>query len=106
MSWRGNRPVSVTAVAACEKPSNSGTSGQGAQQTPQDARQEGARLTVELVCQDGTKAHDPFRDAPRLVPAFVTQLLGQVLADATRPMPRLVYGTAPVSAALLLDTRV
>ena len=32
---------------------------------------------------------DPFRDAPRLTPAFVTQLLGQILPS---------YGHAPASA--------
>ena len=34
-------------------------------------------LQVELVCQDDTDGFDPFWDGPRLLPAFVAQLMGQ-----------------------------
>lgn len=81
-------------------------SGQQEREAAPDSRREAPRLTVELVCQDGTKPHDPFRDAPRLVPAFVTQVLAQAMTHGERPGPRLVYGAAPVMAALLLDARV
>ncbi len=53
------------------------------------------RLQVELVCQDGTQGHDPFWDAPRLMPSFVAQVLGQAMAR------RMVQGEAPRFA----DTR-
>ena len=39
------------------------------------------RLQVELVCQDETRGHDPFWDAPRLLPAFVAQVMGQVMPE-------------------------
>jgi hypothetical protein len=106
VSWRGNQPVPVAAGAGSEKPSNSATSGRQQRQAPQDHCREGARRTVEPVYRDGTKTHDPFRDGPRLMPAFVTQVLGQAMADGERPAPRLVYGTAPIRPALLLDTRL
>ena len=34
-------------------------------------------MQVELVCQDETRGQDPFWDAPRLLPTFVTQVMGQ-----------------------------
>lgn len=57
------------------------------------------------MCQGGTKTDDPFRDGPRLVPAFVTQLLGQMMTGEQRRAPRPAYGAAAAKTALLLDTR-
>jgi hypothetical protein len=38
-------------------------------------------LQVELLCRDDTTGFDPFWDAPRLLPTFVAQLLGQVMPE-------------------------
>jgi hypothetical protein len=71
----------------------------GKQQTP--------HLTVELVCRDEAQRFDPFWDAPRLLPTFVTQVLGQMM-----PQPResvsvqTAYGrAASPRMALLLDRK-
>lgn len=106
VSWRRSQPASVEPIIASEKASNSALSGRERRETPRAPRRDVPRLQVELVCQGGTKMHDPFRDGPRLSPAFVTQLLGQVMADEARPAPRLVYGAAEPKAALLFDARV
>jgi hypothetical protein len=68
-----------------------------------DTRAE-PQLTVRLVCQDGTHGHDPIWDAPRLVPAFVAQLLGQMMPSAGRTAPR-AYGAGREAAVPLLDLR-
>jgi hypothetical protein len=102
---RGNQPVSVTAVAASGKASNSAMSGRERREAPPAPHREHPHLTIALVCQGGTKTDDPFRDGPCLVPAFVTQLLGQAMAGEQRRAPRLVYGAAVAKTALLLDTR-
>ncbi len=91
---------------ASQKASNSALSGRERRETPRARPQGIPRLRVELVSQGGTKTHDPFRDGPRLMPAFVTQLLGQVMAGEERSAPRLVYGAAEPKAALLFDARV
>jgi hypothetical protein len=39
------------------------------------------RLQVELVYQEETRGFDPFWDAPRLLPTFVAQVLGQVMPE-------------------------
>jgi hypothetical protein len=57
------------------------------------------------VCQAETKAHDPFWGGPSLVPAFVTQLLVQVMASEHNRFVRGAYGEAGASARLL-DTRL
>jgi hypothetical protein len=106
VSSRGSRPVSVAALAAPEKTGNSALSGRERRGTPRAPHREAPRLQIELVCQGRTKTHDPFRDAPRLSPAFVTQLLGQAMAGEGRAAPRLVYGAAGPKAALLFDARV
>ncbi len=72
------------------------------------------RLQVELVYQDDTARPDPFRDAPRLLPTFVTQLLGQVMPNVResisvetaygRAAPRLDGAYAP-KMALLFDRK-
>ena len=106
VSWRGSQPASVAPVIAPEKANNSALSGRERRETPREPRRDVPRLQVELVSQGGTKTYDPFRDGPRLTPAFVTQLLGQVMAGEERSAPRLVYGVAEPKAALLCDARV
>lgn len=68
------------------------------------------RLQVELVCQDDTACFDPFRDAPRLVPAFVAQVLGQAMPEPhDRVSVETAYGKAAPrpapKAALLVDRK-
>jgi hypothetical protein len=79
-------------------------------QTPdfsQTDKQTPPRLQVELVCQDETKAFDPFWDGPRLMPSFVTQLLGQAMPDRREANVRVetAYGTAVPRQALLVDRK-
>lgn len=65
---------------ACEKSSASSTLGQQAQDFDSEDRKT-APIQVELVCQDDTPRFDPFWDGPRLLPAFVAQLMGQRATD-------------------------
>lgn len=104
--WRESLKASVDGIAALGKSSNSaGPGDERHDETPRGGKAR-APLRVELVCQDGTKPHDPFRDAPRLSSAFVSQLLGQVMAHAERPLPRNAYGAVLASTAPLFDTRL
>ena len=73
-----------------------------AQQKPSRPRPQ---VQVELVCQGDTKRRDPFWDGPRLVPAFVTQVLGQVMAQERSRLVRAPYGSRMENSAGLLDTR-
>jgi hypothetical protein len=104
--WRESLKASVDGIDAPGKSSDSACLGKDTREPPRDARRMRPRLQVELVCQDGTKAHDPFWDGPRLSSAFVTQLLGQVIAGERNTAPRRVYGTNAASEALLFDARV
>ena len=65
------------------------------------------RIQVGLVCQPGTEAYDPFWDAPRLLPTFVAQVLGQVMPERRLcTAVETAYGTARLGRmALLLDRR-
>jgi hypothetical protein len=64
------------------------------------------RLQVELVSQGETAAFDPFWDGPRLVPSFVTQLLGQVMPERRETVSvETAYGTAVPRQALLVDRK-
>jgi hypothetical protein len=104
--WRGSPRASCAPARANANGSKSGASGTGDGDPSRDPPKRPLRLQVELVSQEGTKAHDPFRDAPRLIPAFVTQLLGQAMAGGRVSAPRGAYGAADIKAALLLDTRL
>lgn len=78
-------------------------------QEGQDAQRHGpkarGKLLVEPVSRGGTKRHDPFWDGPRLSPAFVTQLLGQVMEPERNCLVRMAYGSPAERSARLLDTR-
>jgi hypothetical protein len=62
---------------------------------------------VERLCRDDTSTFDPFWDGPRLVPAFVAQLLGQVMPERRETvMVETAYGRAVLPRkALLLDRK-
>jgi hypothetical protein len=100
---RGRLPLPGKAARAVEK--TSPASGLKREQAGADARPRKAppRLQVELVCQDETAGFDPFRDAPKLRPAFVAQVLGQVMAQAqTDPSAQAAYRRlSPVRSRLL-----
>jgi hypothetical protein len=77
---RGKLPLPSAAARIIEKTSAISALKRDPADTPQPRRKTTPRLQVELVCQDETGGFDPFRDAPKLRPAFVAQLLGQVMA--------------------------
>ncbi|MBV9550138.1 MAG: hypothetical protein JO256_10755 [Alphaproteobacteria bacterium] len=103
VQWRESLKASAERVSAPEKTSDSATLREEPRKSGKDAAVSPPPLKVELVCQDSTKAHDPFWDGPRLKPAFVAQLLAQVIASDERPTPRRVYGESESRKALLLD---
>jgi len=103
--WRESLKASAEGVSAPGKPSDSAHLGAEERGPGRQARKERPRLQVELVCQEGTKPHDPFWDGPRLKPAFVTQLLGQTMLGGRAVAPPRAYDESQASAALLLDAR-
>lgn len=64
-------------------------------------------LVVELVSHDETARFDPLWDGPRLIPAFVAQLMGQVMPERRSAAPlETAYGSArDARMALLLDRK-
>jgi hypothetical protein len=101
----GSQKASAEALRAVGKANQSARSNGERQDAPRDPPKQRPHLQVEIVCQAETKAHDPFWDGPRLVPAFVTQLLGQVMPGERNRFVRGAYGEAGASARLL-DTRL
>lgn len=93
------RPIEKTSASSAlgrEKPD-----GDGGREKPVPP------LQVELVCRDDTPRFDPFWDAPRLVPGFVAQLLGQAMPERRESMTiETAYGgAASPRKALLLDRK-
>lgn len=103
--WRESLKASASGIHAPGKSSDSAHLGDEEHGHRRQSGEEQAKLQVEPVCQEGTKTRDPFWDGPRLKPAFVTQLLGQVMPGGAAPAPARAYGESQASAALLLDTR-
>ena len=107
LNLRSGIKLLAAAPRACEKSSASSTLGQ----QPQDyelEEQKPAPIQVELVCQDETPRFDPFWDGPRLLPAFVAQLMGQMGVDRrdTGMSVETAYGSArSPRRALLLDRK-
>ena len=92
----------------CEKSSDSSALGQ--EQTDLNAHDHKipSPVRVELVCQDETQGFDPFRDGPRLLPAFAAQLIGQTMPDRRDTSARVetAYGSLFYPRkALLLDRK-
>jgi hypothetical protein len=89
-----------------EKTSASSGLGTQQQEDPHKPSKSAPRLQVELVCQDETERFDPFRDAPRLVPAFVAQVLGQAMPERRENVTvETAYGKCAPRQALLLDRK-
>ena len=102
----GGKKTSAVSARRIEK--SSASSGLGAQHHGDGHAQAKTppRLQVELVCQDDTARLDPFRDAPRLVPTFVTQLLGQVMPERRESVSvETAYGKAAPRQALVFDRK-
>jgi hypothetical protein len=95
--WRGDFKTSPAQPRALEKASKSGASSQDGKQPPHETPRRKPRLQVELVCQAGTKAHDPYWDGPRLTPHFVTQVLAQAMAPERARLVRTPYGKSDES---------
>jgi len=93
---------------ACEKSSGSSTLGQQPQDFNADEQQPALPVRLELVCQDDTPRFDPFWDGPRLLPAFVAQLMGQMTVERrdTGMSVETAYGRIrEPRQALLLDRK-
>ena len=77
--------ASLKALAAaprvCEKSSASSALGQQPQDFNADRRSTAGAIRIELVCQEETPRFDPFWDGPKLLPAFVAQVMGQVMGQ-------------------------
>ncbi len=105
-SIRTGLKASLEAVRAASNASNSATLNEERHEAPREKSKQRPRLQVELVCQSGTKSHDPFRDSPRLQPAFVTQLLGQVMEQERHRIVRGAYNEACAKDGVIFDTRL
>jgi hypothetical protein len=98
----------VVLPRVCEKSSASSALGRDQQDADTQARSPTAATGVELLCQEETRRFDPFWDGPKLLPAFVAQVLGQMIAerrDSQMPL-ETAYGRAGnPRMALLLDRK-
>lgn len=104
---RGSAKASAVPARAIEKLSASSALKRERQDTHGKRKEASARLQVELVCRDDTPRFDPFWDAPRLVPTFVAQLLGQAMPQQRESIAvEAAYGrAASPRKALLLDRK-
>ena len=104
---RGGQKASAADARKIEK--TSASSGLGYRPQNPDAQREKSppRLQVELVCQDETRGHDPYWDAPRLLPTFVTQVMGQVMPERREAVSvETAYGSVrSTRMALVLDRK-
>jgi hypothetical protein len=99
----GFRPAAALARSV-QKASASSDLGTHQQDTARNSEKSAPRLQVELVCQDETQRFDPFWDGPRLKPAFVAQLLGQVMPAAHKQATvATAYGATAPRMARLVD---
>lgn len=89
-----------------EKASASSRLGAGQQDSRQHRPKQTPRLQVELLCQDETPRFDPLRDAPRVLPTFAAQLMGQVMPQArVTTTVAAAYGKIATRCARLVDRK-
>ena len=107
-----DRSSSFKALAAaprvCEKSSASSALDGQPQDFNADERSARAPVRVELVCQEETPRFDPFWDGPKLLPAFVAQVMGQMMPERrdTHMSVETAYGSARnPRLALVLDRK-
>ena len=93
---RGIQKASASSALGGEKPETDG-----------DQAKPASENQVERLYRDETSRFDPFWDGPRLVPAFVAQLLGQAMPERRETaMIETPYGRAvSPRKALLLDRK-
>ena len=104
--------ASLKALAAaprvCEKSSASSALGQQPQDFNADRRSTAGAIRIELVCQEETPRFDPFWDGPKLLPAFVAQVMGQMMPErrGAQVSVETAYGSARnPRMALVLDRK-
>ena len=103
---RGGAKALSALARGVEKSSASSQLGAHSRRDTENQDKPAPRLQVELVCQDETARFDPFWDAPRLKPAFVAQLMGQVLPEHRATVAvETAYGKAAPRQALLVDRK-
>lgn len=99
-------PPAATVARTVEKTSTASDLNGERQDAPLPRRNPATALRIELVCQDDTQAFDPFRDAPKLRPVFVAQVLGQVMdADRAAPSAQAAYRRTAEASGRLFDRR-
>lgn len=103
----GFSKTQVSLPRAVKKASATNALGEQKQELRHDQESVRAPLRVELVSRDDTPCFDPFWDRPRLVPAFVAQLLGQRMPERReRTIVETTYGRAgSPRMALSLDRK-
>jgi hypothetical protein len=105
---RGGLKALAALPRRCGKPSNSSALGRERQNHDGEKEKSPPRLQVELVCQDETVGFDPFWDAPRLLPTFVAQVMGQAMPNRRdiSVSVQTAYGSVRCPRkALLLDRK-
>jgi hypothetical protein len=93
----------VAAPRRCEKVSDSSALGGKRPDQNGGGEQPPPRLQIQLVSQDETGAFDPFWDGPRLIPAFVAQLMGQSMMPRHDLSAQSTYSSAAPRRAALFD---
>ena len=101
----GKKP-GLAAVRAGQKSSTGNGLGNGPFQPREWFAADARRIEVELVCQAETPRFDPYWDGPRLKPAFVAQLMGQVMPRGLLHAPALAYEPQAAPCAVLFDTKL
>ncbi len=92
----------------CEKSSDSSELGEEKPDVDTDRRKGQPTLRVQLVSQNNTSQLDPFWDGPRLMPAFVAQLIGQTMPERRDAAAKVetAYGSLGAARmALLVDRK-
>jgi hypothetical protein len=97
----------ILSLRAIEKTSSYSALGRDNPDAEDERKGPPAPLRVELVSRDGTPRFDPFWDKPKLLPAFVAQVLGQTMPDRHESVSvETAYGRAgSPRIALLLDRK-
>ena len=105
---RGSLKALAAAPRVCEKSSASSALGQQPQDFNADRRSTAGAIRIELVCQEETPRFDPFWDGPKLLPAFVAQVMGQMMPERREAQVSVetAYGSARnPRLALVLDRK-
>ena len=108
INLRSGIKLLAAAPHACEKSSGSSTLDQQPQDFNADEHKPASHIQAEILYQDETPRFDPFWDGPRLLPAFVAQLMGQMSMERrdNSVSVETAYGSARTPRrALLLDRK-